>query len=121
MTLRKTLLLFVKSSSHTGAARRQKFHGFVTGLKKLSFKCEFDNLQDSLVRIYVTPEKGLFKNATSLCPKQLVQVMLLRKHKACMWKSQILTNADVSKFVKKELNKSSHNSHSQNTKNYKNI
>ena len=51
----------------------QNFYDFVTEFKKLSSKCEFDNLQDSLIKDMapkITPfVKGFIENVTSLCPK----------------------------------------------------
>ena len=42
----RTLLSFVTNSSHIG----QSFNDFVTELKRRSSECEFDTLQDSLIR-----------------------------------------------------------------------
>ena len=65
--------------------------------------------------MYVVPEitpfvKGFFKNATSVCPKQLVQAMLLRKH--------LTMPTDIDKIFKNKLNKSSHNTFNRNKRNF---
>ena len=59
--------------------------------------------------------KGFFKNATLLCSKQLVQLMLLRKHVSIPTKFYDL-NLLLALIFKKKLSKSSHSICYQNTK-----
>ena len=103
----------------------QNFHDFATEFKKLSSKCEFDKLKYSLIKDMVvcgTFVKDLFENATSLCPKQLVQAMLLRKPISMPIPPppslEILTSqptADIDKTFKKKLN-TFHNTRNLNTR-----
>ena len=65
--------------------------------------------------------KGFFENATSLCPKQLVHgaghaAEETRKHAHEILRSQ--PTADIDKIFKKKLNKSSHNTRNQSSRDF---
>ena len=126
---RKNITIFRHKCFTYRQQEGQNFHDFVTELKKLNSKCEFDSLQDSLIKEmilcgtkYVVPfVKGFFENATSLCPKQLVHgaghaAEETRKHAHEILRSQ--PTADIDKIFKKKLNNSSQNSRNQNTKDF---
>ena len=126
---RKNITIFRHKCFTCRQQEGQNFHDFVTELKKLNSKCEFDSLQDSLIKEmilcgtkYVVPfVKGFFENATSLCPKQLVHgaghaAEETRKHAHEILRSQ--PTADIDKIFKKKLNNSSQNSRNQNTKDF---
>ena len=77
-------------------------------LKKLSPGCEFDNLQDSLIKDMIvcgTKDNSLRERLLRECDltlyaKQLVQVMLLSKHAREILRYQ--PTADMDKILKKE-------------------
>ena len=68
----------------------------------------------------ITPfVNGFSENATSLCPKELVQTILLRKRvKDAREISRPQPTADIDKIFKKKLNKSSNNTRNQNTRDF---
>ena len=126
---RKNITIFRHKCFTYRQQEGQNFHDFVTELKKLNSKCEFDSLQDSLIKEMIvcgTKDvvpfvKGFFENATSLCPKQLVHgaghaAEETRKHAHEILRSQ--PTADIDKIFKKKLNNSSQKSRNQNTKDF---
>ena len=104
----------------------QNFHDFVTEFKNLSSECEFDNLQDSLIKDMIV--SGTRDN--SLCEKLLRECDLTqskvisaghaaeetRKHAREILRSQPTT--DIDKILKKIMNKSNHNTRNQNTRDF---
>ena len=62
---------------------------------------------------------GFSENATSLCPKELVQTILLRKRvKDAREIPRPQSTADIDKIFKKKLNKSSHNKCNKKTRDF---
>ena len=81
-----------------GQQAGQNLHDFVTELKRLSSKCEFDNLHDSLMKDMIicgTKDNSLHERLLHKCDptlsKQLVQAMLLRKYVSMLQNSKIST------------------------------
>ena len=104
----------------------QNFHDFVTELKKLSSECEFDNLQDSLIKDMIvcgTKDNSLRERLLRECDLTLSKAISAghaaeetRKHAHKILRSQ--PTADIDKIFKKKLNNSSQNSRNQNTKDF---
>ena len=104
----------------------QNFHDFVTELKKLSSECEFDNLQDSLIKDMIvcgTKDNSLRERLLRECDLTLSKAISAghaaeetRKHAREILRSQ--PSADVDKIFKKKLNKSNHNSHNQKPRDF---
>ena len=104
----------------------QNFHDFVTELKKLSSECEFDNLQDSLIKDMIVC--GARDN--SLCEKLLQEFDLTLSKtinagqaadETCKDSHKILRSqptTNTGKILEKRLNTSSHNTRNQNTKEF---
>ena len=104
----------------------QNFHDFVTELKKLSSECEFDNLQDSLIKDMIvcgTKDNSLRERLLRECDLTLSKAISAghaaeetRKHAREILRSQ--PSADIDKIFKKKLNKSNHNTRNQNTRDF---
>ena len=104
----------------------QNFHDFVTELKKLSSECEFDNLQDSLIKDMIvcgTKDNSLHEKLLRECNLTLSKAINAglaaeetRKHACKILRSQPTANID--KIFKKKLNKSDHNTCNQNTRDF---
>ena len=102
----------------------QNFHDFVTALKKLSSECEFDNLQDSLIKGMIvcgTKDNSLCERLLRECDLTLSKAISAdhvaeetRNHAHEILRPQ--PTADIDKIIKKKLNKSSHNTRNQNTR-----
>ena len=101
----------------------QNFHDFVTELKKLSSKCKFDNLQDSLIRdmtVCGMRDNSLRERLLRECELTLSKVISADhaaeetpKHACEILRSQPTANTD--EIFKKKLSKSGHNTRNQNT------
>ena len=114
---------------HKGSKKGQNLHDLVTELKKLSSKCEFDNLQDSLIKDMIvcgTKDNSLYERLLGECDLTLSKAISAghaaeetRKHTREILRSQ--PSADIDKIFKKKLNKSNHNTHNQNTRLYKKV
>ena len=92
------------------------FYNFVTELKKLISKYEFDNLQNSLIKdviVYGTRDKSLGKR---LLRSKGHAAEETRKYAREILRCQL--TVDIDKIFKKELNKSSHNTRNQNTRDF---
>ena len=105
----------------------QNFHDFVTELKMLNSKCEFDNLQVSLIKnmiVFGTKDNSLCGRLRRECDLTLSKAITaghaseeIRKHAREILRYQPTT--DIDKICKKKLNDSSHNTRNQNTKEFK--
>ena len=104
----------------------QSFHDFVTDLKKLNFKCELDNLQDSLIKdiiIFGTRDNSLRERLLRECDLTLSKAISgdhaaeeTREHAREIFISQ--TTTDIDKILKRKLIKSSQNTRNQNTRDF---
>ena len=103
----------------------QNFHDFVTELKKLSSECEFDNLQDSLIKDMIvcgTKDNSLRERLLRECDLTLSKA--ISAGHAAEETGKILEilrsqpSADIDKLFKKKLNKSNHNTCNQNTRDF---
>ena len=104
----------------------QNFHDFVTELKKLSTKCEFDNLQDSLIKDMIvcgTKDNSLRERFLRECNLTLSKAVSAShaaeetfKHAREILRSQ--TSDNIDKIFKKKLNKSNRNTRNQNTRDF---
>ena len=104
----------------------QNFDDFVTELKKLSSKCEFDTLQDSLIKDMIvcgTKDNSLRERLLRECDLTLSKAISAghaaeetRKHAHKILRSQ--PTADIDKIFKKKPNKSSHNTRNQNSRDF---
>ena len=104
----------------------QYFHDFVTELKKVSSKCEFDNLQESLIKDMIvcrTRDNSLRERLLRECDLTLSKSISAghaseetHKHASEILRCQ--PTADIDKIFKKKLNKSSHNTRNQNTRDF---
>ena len=104
----------------------QYFHDFVTELKKLSSECEFNNLQDSLIKNMIvcgTRDNSLREMLLQECNLTLSKALSAghaaeetRKHARQILRPQPSTDFD--KIFKKKLNEFSHNTCNQNTRDY---
>ena len=104
----------------------QNFHDFVTELKKLSSECEFDNLQESLIKDMIvcgTKDNSLRERLLRECDLTLSKAISAghaaeetRKHAREILRSQ--PSADIDKIFKKKMNKSNHNTCNQNTRDF---
>ena len=98
----------------------------MTELKKLSSECEFDNLQDSLIKDMIvcgTKDNSLRERLLRECDLTLSKAISAghaaeetRKHAREILRSQ--PSADIDKIFKKKLNKSNHNTHNQNKRDF---
>ena len=104
----------------------QNFHDFVTELKKLSSECEFDNLQDSLIKDMIvcgtkdnSLRERLLREYDLTLSKAISAGHAAEKTRKCA--CEILgsqPSADIDKIFKKKLNKSNHNTRNQNTRDF---
>ena len=102
----------------------QNFHDFVTELKKLSSECEFDNLQNSLIKDMIvcgTKDNSLRERLLPECDLTLSKAISaghaaekIRKHA----RKILRATTDIDKIFRKKLNKSSHNTRNQNTRDF---
>ena len=102
----------------------QNFHDFVTELKKLSSECEFDNLQDSLIKDMIvcgTKDNSLRERLLRECDLTLSKAISAghaaeetRKHAREILRSR--PSADIDKIFKKKLNNSNRNTRNQNAR-----
>ena len=98
----------------------------MTELKKLCSECEFDNFQHSLIKdmiVFCTRDKCLRERLLRECDLTLSKAISagyatekIRKHAREILRSQPTT--DIDKIFKTRLNKSSHNTRSQNTRDF---
>ena len=105
---------------------QKNFHDFVTELKKLSSKCEFDNLQDSIIKDMIvcsTKDNFLHGRVLRECDLTLSKAISAghaaeekRKHAREILRSQ--PSADIDKDFKKKLNKYNNNTCNQNTRDF---
>ena len=95
-------------------------------LKKLNSECEFDNLQGFLVKDMIvcgTKDNSLCEGLLRECDLTLSKAISAghaaeetRKHAPEILISQ--PSADIDKIFKKKLNKSNHNTHNQNKRDF---
>ena len=98
----------------------------MTELNKLSSECEFDNLHDSLITDMIvcgTKDNSLRERLLRECDLTLSKAISAghaaeetRKHAHKILRSQ--PTADIDKIFKKKLNKSSHNTRNQSSRDF---
>ena len=93
----------------------------MTELKNLSSECEFDNLQDSLIKYVIvcgTNDNSLHETLLRECDLTLSKAITeeTRQHAREVLRSQPF--ADIDKIFKKKLSKSDHNTRNENTRDF---